>query len=228
MSSPTKLAKDDQGRWCGPCRTIGRECKATHRHHPSTDGPPTHLCRRHAERCDGRGPPGLCGRCWSVGLRSRPATYSTDEWIGFCDSCRSELISAYGEQYGEPCGVCNRNDLAVTAIAVRPDGNQVCWAVGKVLVVCSYKGGHPPQHLFDLKGHKKKVTGVAYSPDGSWILSASHDGTTRLWDSSTGLLIKTTGWKAGPLTAVAFSPDGLKAIVGTEGNMLIGDIAPVE
>jgi len=48
----------------------------------------------------------------------------------------------------------------------------------------------PPQH-FTYSGHKDYTTGVAWSPDGRQIASASGDGTVQIWEAETGKLIRT-------------------------------------
>jgi WD40 repeat protein len=60
----------------------------------------------------------------------------------------------------------------------------------------------------NLTGHNSYVTGVAFSPDGSLLATASGDHTARLWDTRTGAAVRTlTGHDEG-VTGVAFSPDG--------------------
>ena len=39
--------------------------------------------------------------------------------------------------------------------------------------------------LCQLRGHDTRVTSVMFSPDGSWVLSGSEDGTVKLWDLRT-------------------------------------------
>lgn len=35
-------------------------------------------------------------------------------------------------------------------------------------------------------GHSNKVTGVSFSPDARWLISASMDCTVRIWDLPSG------------------------------------------
>jgi DNA-binding beta-propeller fold protein YncE len=77
-----------------------------------------------------------------------------------------------------------------------------------------------------LAGHKGAVTSIAYSPDGSCILSGGEDGTMKLWETGTGRELRTfLGHKAG-VTSVAFSPDGSMAVSGSSDSTLrLWDVA---
>lgn len=66
-----------------------------------------------------------------------------------------------------------------------------------------------------MEGHSKDAGSVAFSPDGSKIISASKDGTIRLWDAVTGAHLNTLE-SPEKIVSVAFSPDGT-AILSSAG-----------
>jgi WD40 repeat protein len=59
-----------------------------------------------------------------------------------------------------------------------------------------------------LAGHRDFVAGLAFSPDGTMLASASMDGTIKLWDCGAAKELATLPGHLEETTGVAFSPDG--------------------
>ena len=77
-----------------------------------------------------------------------------------------------------------------------------------------------------LSGHTGSVNSVAFSPDGSIAVSASDDGTVRLWDVATGSNTRTLFGHTSWVNSVAFSPDGnMLASGGDDGTVRLWDVA---
>jgi len=70
--------------------------------------------------------------------------------------------------------------------------------------------------LQTLEGHFGPVMSVAFSPDGTQVVSGSYDQTVRLWDAATGALQQTLEGHSGPVMSVAFSPDGTQVVSGSD------------
>jgi len=101
-----------------------------------------------------------------------------------------------------------------------PDG-RLAVANGRYVYTLPVGGGDPQ---FTLSGHPKQVNAVAVTPDGRRLLTASHDGSIRVWDAATGAAGPSFDWDIGPVTALAFSPDGLTcAAAGLNGNVVVWD-----
>nr|WP_313954524.1 hypothetical protein [Aulosira sp. FACHB-615] len=59
-----------------------------------------------------------------------------------------------------------------------------------------------------LEGHNSRVNSVSFSPDGKTLASGSDDKTIKLWDISTGKILKTLTGHSNSVNSVSFSPDG--------------------
>ncbi|KAJ6624406.1 quinon protein alcohol dehydrogenase-like superfamily, partial [Mycena sp. CBHHK59/15] len=67
-----------------------------------------------------------------------------------------------------------------------------------------------------LQGHYNCVSSVAFSPDGTQIVSGSYDKTVQVWDAQTGQTVAEpfeghSNW----VTSVVFSPDGTQIVSGS-------------
>jgi WD40 repeat protein/serine/threonine protein kinase len=78
-----------------------------------------------------------------------------------------------------------------------------------------------------IKAHGAGIRGVAFSPDGTRLASASIDRTIKLWDVATGDEVLNLRGHTGGVLGVAFSPDGnLLASAGRDGAVRIWDARP--
>jgi WD40 repeat protein len=60
----------------------------------------------------------------------------------------------------------------------------------------------------DLEGHRLAVSSVAFSPDGSRLLTAGRDHDVRLWDVESGTSLRVLRGHFGSVNDARFSPDG--------------------
>ena len=60
-----------------------------------------------------------------------------------------------------------------------------------------------------------RVWSVAFSPDGTRIVTGSDDRTAKLWDARTGTSLLELNGHTGMLWGVSFSPDGTRIVTGS-------------
>lgn len=76
---------------------------------------------------------------------------------------------------------------------------------------------------------QSEVNSVAFSADGERLVSASGDGTVKVWNSRTGELIQKIDAHAGFACSVVFHPDGKHlASVGADKQVKVWDLATEE
>lgn len=77
-----------------------------------------------------------------------------------------------------------------------------------------------------LEGHQGAIKSVAFSPDGTQVLTGSWDWSAQLWDVASGREITSFEGHDERVTSVAFSPDGARVLTGSmDGSMRMWDAA---
>jgi WD40 repeat protein len=74
--------------------------------------------------------------------------------------------------------------------------------------------------LKTLEGDSEGVLSVAYSPDGTKIISSSGDETIKIWDANIGQCLKTLEGHLDYVYSVTFDPDGTKIISCSYDNTI--------
>jgi cytochrome c len=116
---------------------------------------------------------------------------------------------------GAALQVLRFHDGAVNALAVLPDGRFVTGGEDGRLAVW-HAGTSVPARVFE--AHKAPIAGLAVSPAGESVASASWDGAVRITNLADGRARVLQGHQ-GNVNAVAFLPDGRLASAGYDATL---------
>lgn len=83
--------------------------------------------------------------------------------------------------------------------------------------------------VLTLEGHTDVVTACAYSPDGSFIVSASLDSTLRIWKTSTGQSVCVLTGHTRAINDCVFSPNGCLIVsAGSDHTLRVWNVSSGE
>ncbi|TBU52469.1 WD40-repeat-containing domain protein [Dichomitus squalens] len=125
----------------------------------------------------------------------------------------------WNAQTYEEVRTLDKNTAVVTFVIFSPDGRLM--ATGGTESVCTIwetaklEDGEP---LNVLEGHRGMVCAAAFSPDNRRIITASDDGSSRIWNAETGEALVILHEHTGPVWTVAFSPDGKRIASGSSDS----------
>jgi WD40 repeat protein len=82
-----------------------------------------------------------------------------------------------------------------------------------------------PALIRDLRGHTGAVTACAVTADGRRVVSASDDGTLRVWDLESGRGLATLAGHTGAVTGCVVTPDGRRVVSASlDGTLKVWDL----
>ncbi len=135
------------------------------------------------------------------------------------DAATGKLLATWKDPGNEDQMWTRRHRDVSYAASFSPDGRRVVTTFGV------YPDCPPRLHETDtgkelalLTGHQGPVVDVAFHPDGRHIVTASLDGTVRVWQADSGKHVRTWTSPDGGVVAVVLSPDGTRLLTAGDGQ----------
>jgi WD40 repeat protein len=107
---------------------------------------------------------------------------------------------------------------------VSPDGSTLVMGFGATFELWDTARAERPLQLVK-SGRRSRVLGMAFHPEGGVLATVGNEEVVRFWNTQSWTEHRVLTWSIGKLSAIAFSPDGTRAAVGsTSGHVLVWDV----
>lgn len=115
-----------------------------------------------------------------------------------------------------PCSLTIRLDRLPRALAYRGDIVVVSFDAGDIAIFDAVTG----TSMSVLSGHTNLIRSIAFSSDGTFLVSGSDDETIKSWDIQTGGIIRTFYGHTGWVYSVSISPDCTTIAPGSDDKTI--------
>jgi|GEM_PF-3123226 len=142
-----------------------------------------------------------------------------------CDE--SGVAQLWDAATGRPDGGSLKHDGHANWVDFAPDGQRfVVAADGGASIWKIGDRAQPTAVIRHPDAPKAEIKCARFSPNGKWIVTASTDGTARLWDATTFQPAAPPINRGAAVLCVRFSPDGARLVVaGEDGQAAVYDTA---
>jgi WD40 repeat protein/tetratricopeptide (TPR) repeat protein len=127
-----------------------------------------------------------------------------------------KTVRLWDAETGKPAGPGIISHDAIWAATFSPDGRRIVTTSLEVRILNSETG----DKVASFPGLGERVTDVAYSPDGRYLLLASLDGTARIWNAENGRQAAVIAGFGGGVWTAAASADGRRLLMASGSQTL--------
>jgi WD40 repeat protein/nucleoside phosphorylase len=160
--------------------------------------------------------------CAAVSPDGKFVACGGDHLVAYVELARSKWHQTADDSVGNVRCLAHHPRRALFAAGTRQGLVLIVDGLGTIVSQLSVemaRGVPPCDYLDSFLSRMPRVTGVAFSPDGTLLAACSTDSRLNVWNVADGSLVRSKATRGRP-RALAFAPDGRHVAVATDGGMV--------